>query len=147
MTALLSLLQNIQQQSEMLLDCLTQEKLALDNDQLERLNEISSQKQTLLAQLNQLDKQRSASSPDSKFNDFIANSNDQALINQWQATRKVIAECQKQNEINGRIIHKRSQLNKDILSILSGRSKLDCETYNAQGNQATSASLLGGIKA
>ena len=147
MTALLSLLQNIQHHSQMLLDCLAQEKLALENDQLERLNEISSQKQTLLTQLNQLDKQRAASSPDSKFNDFIASSNNQALINQWQATRKVIAECQKQNEINGRLIHKRSQLNKDILSILSGRSKQDCETYNAQGNQAASTSLLGGIKA
>ena len=147
MTALLSLLQNIQQHSQKLLDLLAQEKLALDNDQLERLNEISNQKQSLLTQLNQLDKQRAASSTDKNFNDFIANSNNQALINQWKVTRKVIAECQQQNVINGRLIHKRSQINKDILSILSGRSEQDCETYNAQGNQAASASLLGGIKA
>ncbi|RDH84721.1 MAG: hypothetical protein DIZ80_04435 [endosymbiont of Galathealinum brachiosum] len=147
MTALLSLLQNIQQTSQQLFDCLKQEKLALDHDQLESLNEISSQKQILLEQLGLLDQQRAASSPGKNFNDFISNSNNQALIKQWDTTRKHIAECQQQNEINGRLISKRSQVNQDILSILSGRNEQASETYNAQGNQTSSASLLGGVKA
>jgi len=147
MTALLSLLINIQQHSQQLFDCLKLEKLALDNNQLEKLNEISSQKQALLKQLEQLDKQRAASSADKNFNEFIANSNNQALIHQWQTTRQSIAACQQQNEINGRLLNKRSQINQDILSILTGRSQQADETYNAQGNQTSNASLLSGIKA
>lgn len=147
MTALLSLLQNIQQQSQQLLDCLQQEKLALKNNQLEELSEISNQKLALLDQLEQLDKQRSASSANENFNDFVANSNNTGLISQWDVCRKTIAECQKQNEINGRLINKRSQMNQDILSILSGRKQQADETYNAKGNQTNNASLLNGIKA
>jgi len=147
MTALLSLLINIQQHSQQLSDCLKLEKLALDNNQLENLNEISSQKQSLLKQLEQLDKQRTASSPDKNFNEFIANSNNQTLIHQWQTTLESIASCQQQNEINGRLLNKRSQINQDILSILTGRSQQADETYNAQGSQTNKASLLNGIKA
>ncbi len=147
MTALLSLLQNIQKTSQQLLNCLQQEKQALNNSQLDKLNEISCQKQELLEQLSQLDQQRTASSSGKNFNEFINSSNNQALINQWEITRKYITECQQLNEINGRLIVKRSQINQDILSILSGRKEQDNETYNEQGNQAKSASLLSGIKA
>ena len=147
MTALLSLLKNIQQHSQQLIDCLNQEKLALNKNQLDKLNEISSEKQILLDQLNQLDKQRAASSTNENFNKFIANSNNQPLIKQWDLTRQTISECQQLNEINGRLINKRSQINQDILSILSGRNEQADETYNAKGNQTGSSSLLGGVKA
>ena len=147
MTALLSLLKNIQQHSQQLVNCLKQEKLALNKNQLDKLNEISSEKQLLVDKLNQLDQQRAASSTDKNFNDFIANSNDLQLIKQWDLTRQTISECQRLNEINGRVINKRSQINQDILSILSGRNEQADETYNAQGNQSSNSSLLGGIKA
>lgn len=147
MTALLSLLKNIQQHSQQLVNCLKQEKLALNKNQLEKLNEISSEKQVLLDQLNQLDKQRAANSTNENFNDFIANSNNQPLIEQWDLTRQSITECQQLNEINGRLINKRSQINQDILSILSGRNEQADETYNSKGSQSSNASLLGGIKA
>jgi len=147
MTALLSLLKNIQQNSQQLVDCLNQEKQALSENQLEKLNVISSEKQALLDKLNRLDQQRAASSTDNNFNDFIANSNDLQLIKQWDLTRQTISECQKLNEVNGRLINKRSQINQDIISILSGRNEQADETYNAQGNQSSNSSLLGGIKA
>ncbi len=147
MTALLSLLQNIQQQSTLLLNCLKQEKLALNDNQLEKLTEISTQKLTLLEKLDQLDKQRIASSPDKNFNDFINSSKNSTLIKQWQETRQCIAKCQQQNEINGRLINKRSQINMDTLSIITGRGKREETTYNAQGNQSSQASLFNGIKA
>ncbi|MCW8934593.1 MAG: flagellar protein FlgN [Gammaproteobacteria bacterium] len=147
MTALLSLLKNIQNHSQQLIDCLQQEKLALNNNQLDKLNEISSEKQVLLDQLNQLDKQRAASSANENFNDFITNSNNQPLIKQWALTRQTISECRHLNEVNGRIINKRSQINQDIISILSGRNEQPDETYNAKGNQSAQASLLGGIEA
>ena len=147
MSELLSLLQTIQQQSLELLDCLKHEKRVLDNNQLEKLNEISSQKQILLTQLNQLDKQRSARSADKNFNDFIANSNNPLLIKQWHTTRKAIQYCQQQNEVNGRLLYKRSQINQDVLSIITGHSLQTNETYDAQGSQTNSTSLFNGIKA
>lgn len=147
MTALLSLLKNIQQQSQLLLECLKQEKLALDNNQLDDLNSIASQKLPLLEKLEQLDKQRIANSVESNFDDYINTRKDPALISQWQATRLALSACRQQNEVNGRLIHKRSQINQDILSVLSGRDQIADETYNAQGNQLASTSLLNGVKA
>jgi len=147
MTALLSLLKNIQQHSQQLFECLRLEKQALETNQLDTLAEISSQKQVLLDQLDQLDKQRAAISCEKNFNTFIINSKDKILINQWKQTHKVITDCQQQNEINGRLINKRSQVNQDILSILSGRNMQTDETYNAKGNQSNNASLFTGLKA
>ena len=147
MTDLLSLLQNIQNLSQQLLDCLLLEKQALDNNQLQELTKISNQKQTLLEQLDQLDKLRAANTTDKNFNTFIANSKNQPLIKQWNSTREIIAACQQQNEINGRLLNRRSMVNQDILSILSGRNQQADETYNAHGNQVGSASLFNGIKA
>lgn len=147
MTALLSLLKNIQQHSQLLINCLKQEKQALTDNQLDKLIQIASEKQMLLDQLNQLDKQRAASSTNENFNDFIADSDNQPLIKQWDLTRQSISECQQRNEINGRLINKRSQINQDILSILSGRNEQADETYNSKGNQSSHSSLLGGIKA
>ena len=147
MTALLSLLKNIQQQSLLLLECLKQEKLALDNNQLENLDSIASQKLPLLDKLEQLDKQRIANSVKDDFDDYINTSNNPTLISQWQTTQLALSACRQQNEVNGRLIHKRSQINQDILSVLSGRDQTTDETYNAQGNQVASASLLNGIKA
>jgi len=147
MTDLPSLLQNIQNFSQQLLDCLKLEKQMLDNNQLQELTEISNQKQTLLEQLNQLDKLRAATAAGKNFNAFITDSKNQPLIKQWNSTRKIIAACQQQNEINGRLLHKRSLINQDILCILSGRDQQADETYNAHGNQVGSASLFNGIKA
>lgn len=147
MNALLSLLQHIQKHSQLLLNCLDQEKQSLDNNQLEQLNEISAQKQDLVNQLQELDQQRSEHCPENDFNTFIANTNNQALINQWDATRKIIVSCQQQNEINGRLLIKRSEINKDILTILTGRNQAADQTYDAQGSQVKNTSLLNGIKA
>jgi len=147
MSALLSLLENIQKHSQQLLVCLNLEKKALDNNQLDALAEISNQKQTLLEQLDQLDKQRAANSCDKNFDTFIINSKDPHLKLQWKSTRKYIVACQQQNEINGRLINKRSLINQDVLSILSGRNQQTNETYNAKGNQSNNTSLFTGIKA
>ncbi len=147
MTDLLSLLHDIQQQSQKLLDCLKLEKQALDNNEFEQLSELAIQKQQLLDKLEQLDQQRATHCPDKNFSFFIENSRNLTLISQWEITRKVIADCQLQNETNGYLIARCSQINQDILSILSGRSQLQNETYNAQGNQTNSSSLLNGLKA
>jgi len=148
MTApLLSLLQNIQQHSTQLLDCLKQEKLALEENQLQQLTTISSQKQALLEQLDQLDKQRASTSSAKNFNKFIANSGNQALIKQWEITRQSIAQCQQQNEINGRLLQKKQQLSSEMLSLLGGDKETIPATYEADGSQQKSASILGNTQA
>lgn len=147
MTVLLSLLQNIQEHSQKLLECLALEKTMLDKNQLESLADISNKKQILLEQLNKLDTQRAAYSTEKNFNTFIVNTKDRLLMQQWKNTRQVITACQKQNEINGRLINKRSLINQDILAILSGRNQQSDNTYNAKGSQISSSSLFNGIKA
>jgi len=147
MTTLLALLQNIQQLCQQLLNCLEQEKSALDTNQADNLLTLSSQKQTLVDQLTLLDKQRMSFSTHKNFDSFIADSNNQKLIAQWNFSRESIAACQQQNEINGRLLNKRSQINQEILSIFSGQPQQRDETYNAQGNQTNRSSLFNGIKA
>jgi len=147
MTALYSLLQDIQTQSQQLLDCLSREKKALDKNQLEDLAQIADQKQILLEQLDRLDKQRAANSCEKNFDAFIIKSSDPKLKTQWKSTRNSIIACQQQNEINGRLINKRSLMNQDILAILSGRNQPSDNTYNAKGNQTSKTSLYSGIKA
>lgn len=147
MTALLSLLESIQQYSQQLHDCLIQEKQALDANQYERLCELASEKQSLVDQLQALDKQRAAISPEADFNNFIANSNDASLISQWEHTQQFIRLCQQQNEVNGRLLYKRNKLNQETIDILSGRDKQTAQTYDAQGGQVNSSSMLDGIKA
>ena len=147
MTALLSLLESIQQYSQKLHDCLIQEKQALDASQYEHLCELASEKQTLVDQLQALDKQRVSNSPDADFNSFIANSDDPTLIRQWTHTQKIIRLCQQQNEVNGRLLYKRNKLNQETIAILSGRDKQTSQTYDEKGGQINSNSLLDGIKA
>lgn len=147
MTYILSLLEKIQNNSQQLFDCLQQEKAALDENQLDKLNDISAQKQKLLTHLGELDKQRIANSSSENFNAFIANTHDKKLIHQWKQTRQAIANCQKQNDINGRLLNRRTQVNKEILSVISGRELFDDTTYNASGDQTQNTSLLSGVKA
>ncbi len=147
MPDLLSLLHSIHQLSEQLLECLQQEKAALDENQYEALSTITEQKQQLLNQLEPLDAQRIALSSEQSFNEFIASSGDQSLIRAWNHTRDIITRCQQQNETNGRLLNRQGQIHRDIIALLSGNRTETDQTYNAQGNQGKSASLLNNVKA
>lgn len=147
MPALLSLLKTIETNSQQLYDCLLLEKQALNARQYEQLAELATQKQNLVDQLQALDQQRSTSFSGDDFNAFIANSNDPAIIQQWDITRDIMRKGQQQNEVNGRLLNKLSQINQDVIEILSGREKQASQTYNAQGEKDNSSSMLNGIKA
>jgi len=147
MTTLLSLLNSIYQQSQKLAECLAREKLALDESKYDELAELAVQKQSLLDELQSLDKQRETSCPTNNFNQFIIDSKDQTLISQWDIARDAIRQCQKQNEINGHLLSKHNMLKQETLAILTGRDKHSAQTYNAQGNQTNDNSLLDGVKA
>jgi len=159
---MLSLLQSINTHSKALLTLLKQEKQALDHHNFEQLNQLASSKQNLLDKLQLLDTQREKKiSPphkqghkqkkqnsDESFTAYIASTHDSALINQWAITRKAIAQCQQQNEINGRILRKQSQLNLEMLSVLTGANQQhSAQTYTADGVQSTHSSLFNGVKA
>lgn len=147
MPNLLSLLHTIHQLSEQLLDCLQQEKIALDENQYEALSSIAEQKQQLLDQLEPLDTERVALSADTPFNEYIASCGDQSLIRAWNHTREIIAKCQLQNETNGRLLNRQGQIHRDIIALLSGNRTQTEQTYDAHGSQGKSASLLNNIKA
>ncbi len=159
---MLSLLQSIHEHSKELLKHLKQEKQALDKHDFEQLNQLANGKQSLLDKLQLLDTQRGKkfsdiliqdhklekNSPDDNFNAYIAETHNASLINQWAVTRKSIAECQQQNEINGRILRKQGQLNLEMLSILTGANQQhSAQTYTADGLQTGSSSLFNGVKA
>ncbi len=147
MKNLLSLLSKIQIHSQLLLDCLNLEKQALDTNTLDGLNDIAEKKTILFKELESLNKQRKENSSDKDFNQYLLNTKDQKLINQWSICEKIISACKKQNEINGRIINRYSQSNQDVLSIITGRKQSKDDTYNSQGNQTRNTSLLNDIKA
>ena len=147
MNTLLSLLQTIEQHSQTLLDCLKLEKKALEKNEFKQLNELTNKKQGMLDLLQQLDKQRATHSNGDDFNAYIANSKNQALITQWDKSRKLLTQCQQRNEVNGRLLNRYSQMNHDLLSMLTGNNQQSAQTYNAQGNQNTNTSLFDGVSA
>ncbi len=147
MTPLLSLLKNIQQQSQQLHDCLQEEKQALSARQYEELVAIADKKQSLVDALNALDQQRLQHSDNKNFNKFIAESGDTELIRQWNSTRGVISDCQQQNEVNGRLLGRQQMIQQDILSLITGRGAEQHDTYSADGNQRKQGHLLNNIKA
>jgi len=159
---MLSLLQSIDKHSRELLKHLKQEKQTLDNQDFEQLKQLANNKQTLLDKLQLLDAQRDKKfssllqqshksekkTSDENFNSYITSTHNTALINQWAATRKSIAECQQQNEVNGRILRKQGRLNLEMLSILTGANQQhSAQTYTADGVQPGSSSLFNGVEA
>lgn len=147
MTPLLSLLKSIQQQGQQLHDCMLEEKQALGSQQYDQLASLTEKKQSLIKQLDQLEQQRNQHCPAQNFSEYIAQSGDAGLIRQWNNTRGIIARCQKQNEVNGRLLHRQQLIQQDLISLMTGRRPEQQDTYSADGNQRKHSQLLGDIKA
>lgn len=145
MTAPLSQVQELNQHSQQLLDCLQLEKQALDQQDFSALSTLAIDKQQLVDQLQKLHQQIQNTYANDTIDSVIAKSNDTKLISLWDETQKTIKSCHQQNEVNGLLINRSSQVNKDMLSILTGK-KDSSSTYNAQGSQTTSNSLLNDIQ-
>jgi len=147
MNALLSLVTSIHTQSKLLLDSLTQEKLALDNKSFEELTELAPKKQHIIDQLNSLEQQCAAQCPDKNIDAFIKSSNSSPLKSVWENTQALLKNCKQQNEVNGLLINRHSKINNDILGMLTGNQQQAGQTYNAQGNQTSNNSILNNIEA
>jgi len=145
MTASLSQIQQLNQHSQQLLSCLQLEKQALDQQDYTALSTLAIDKQQFVDQLQHLHQQIQSTYASGTIDSAIANSNDRKLISLWDETQKTIRSCHQQNEVNGLLINRSSQINKDMLSILTGKKEAS-STYNAQGSQTGSNSLLNDIQ-
>jgi len=143
-------LDQIAASSTELLQCLIKEHDALSLNQLEKLVPLSEQKQQLVTRLDQLDQQRQAASNQTTDNQsgFInyLNSLDSKLASYWRSVTKTIEKCQRQNEVNGRLLNRRNSLTRETLEIYTGRKLGNEHTYSADGLQSGNASIVTNIE-
>lgn len=146
MTALLSLISTIHEYSQQLISCLNEEKNALDKQAYDELLELAPKKQIIIDKLHSVEQQcMEICSGD--INKYIEASGKRSLQTIWGSTQKLLKDCRKSNEVNGLLINRHSIINQDILSLLTGNQQQSGQTYNAQGNQANSSSILNNIEA
>ncbi len=135
--------------SEQLKDILMKEFETLNKQDFDQLMSLTSQKQHLLTELEKCEQQRiELSNSHHSFKDYLQQQdNAKALLTQWQDIREQLKACREQNEINGRLLHKKQQLSDDMLSLLNGQQNQSPATYEADGSQHKSASILGNTQA
>lgn len=153
MTAPLSQLQSqvqaLFEQSQLLHDCLLQEKQALDQQDYALLLEAAPRKQQQVEILQQLEQNCKQLCGSQSIHSRIMQAADRSLIQLWNNTQKLIKNCQQQNEVNGLLIQRSAQINQATLSILTGTSPQQehGQTYNASGGQDNRNSILNDIQA
>ncbi len=153
MTAPLSQLQSqvqaLFEQSQLLHDYLLQEKQSLEQQDYSQLLEIAPRKQQQVETLQQLEQNCKQLCGSQGIHSRIMQTADHSLIQLWNNTQKLIKNCQQQNDVNGLLIQRSSQINQATLGILTGKSPLEehGQTYNAQGSQHSGNSILNDIQA
>jgi len=140
-----NILDKINDLSKQLYQCLVKEHDALSINKTDQLIPISEQKQSLLTQLDELDKQRLSLSGKKDFVLFLK-SIDARLVSYWEATKKSIKKCQQQNEINGHILNRKNTIAKETLEIFTGRKLTTEATYGPDGLTNNSNSLVTNVK-
>ncbi|HFE36908.1 MAG TPA: flagellar protein FlgN [Gammaproteobacteria bacterium] len=141
-----ALLEKQQSLSTQLLEQLKQEYKILSTQAADSLHNITLNKQTLVAELNELNQHWLALlstycnsiNPNNiaafllKYDDTHATS----LLERWEALQTTAGECQKANTINGKIITLRFQAAQQTIAILRGQMPGDT-TYDPHGNNTT----------
>ena len=145
-TNIKNILEQINDLSRQLYQCLVKEHDALSLNKLDKLIPISEQKQILVTQLDELDKQRTALSESKNFELFLK-SIDARLVSYWEAAKKSVKKCQQQNEINGLLLQRRNAIAKETLEIFTGRKLTTETTYGPDGLTNSSNSLVTNVKA
>jgi len=137
-------------------DVLTQEKdcleqlnslLAIENKMIaerniKEMDHLLDQKLPLLSKLEQQDKQRQQifaqhtglSYEHTAFSVFIEQYPAQTIQQLWHSIKKLLTECKKQNELNGRIITVKKDNTEKLLQILLGKpANQTSSTYSNLG--------------
>lgn len=128
---------------EQLAELLTTERDYLQTRQHEQLPDLIEAKDQLLAQLGARSQQRqqwlvqaNLSRDQHGWVEFLHRQADtRALIEPWQELIEQFSECQKLNEINGKIIGRSRQTLGQLLNILRGQAS-GPQLYNADGATA-----------
>jgi len=129
--------------TKQLLNLLKQEYKTLNTNYVDPLDEIISDKQPLIVELNTLNQHwlsliaaESVEVSPEGIENFLKKydkANHTTLLNQWLDLQTMAKDCQKTNTVNGTIIALRYQSTQQTLSILKGQMPGD-STYDPQGN-------------
>lgn len=129
-----TLLEQIEIRTSELHQCLIEEHAALSNNHYDNLVTIAEQKKVLVDELNQLDQQRQQMAGSSDFMSFLQQTDPgQTLSKQWQQLSEKIRSCQQQNDINGRLLSRRSNITEEMLNLFTGRKTTEDTTYGPNG--------------
>ncbi len=143
------ILTDIMRFTDQLEQILKQEFETLEQQDFDQLMALTSQKQKLVEQLDALEKQRQQlSAGHESFKDYLQQQVEaKDLRKQWNIIRQKLQQCREQNEINGRLLQKKQQLSGEMLDLLSGKQNNAPATYEADGTQQKSGSILGDTQA
>lgn len=125
---------------------LTSERELLKNREYEPLSLLITEKNQLLERLNAHADERGAVlnslgfTPDSSGWQQLLNSDEtlSAFTSTWKELQRLIAECKKLNEINGKLMGRSQQSLKRLLDLVRGQSGTPA-LYNANGNASNAA--------
>ena len=147
MTALLSLISTMHEYSQQLISCLNEEKNALDKQSFDELSVLAPKKQLIIDKLHSVEQQCIDICAGNDISKYIEESGKRSLQTIWESTQKLLQDCRKSNEVNGLLINRHSTINQDMLTLLTGNQQQSGQTYNAQGSQKNSNSILNNIEA
>ncbi|WP_025562498.1 flagellar protein FlgN [Psychromonas sp. SP041] len=121
---------------QVLQNLLEEEKLCLKEKSFENLNTLLFNKKKLLQKIN------SSNQAISTKDNLIVIEQDPALSSLKQEIVKRLTECQKNNEINGRLVELSMKSNKHLMQLLTQAKGKNSITYDQKG-LLNSGSLLG----
>lgn len=125
-----------------LLQLLEQEREALKNRDVDKLEDIIQNKSANLIHLEQSAKLRSAwvakqQKPSEKADvvwQTLVRATKPDMLREWEEFRTLLRECQEQNEINGKLLARNQQVFARLLAIVRGKDSTD-PLYNAKGGR------------
>lgn len=129
-------------------ETLDQEREALEQRDIDALNQVAMTKEVLIRKLANLEVARAAASEEAGFGSSPAEmesltewcDKDLSTTNSWKNFREIANECDARNRTNGAIIRLRRQQIIDGLSLLRG-DEHDSSTYTSTGS---ASSEIGG---
>lgn len=128
-------------------DLLTQERAALESRDLETFDKIITQKQTLVAQLDDLERTRYtlvtqagyAGEPE-KFDEYLtAEDQGSRLAEQSEQLKSILSECFQLNRINAGMVELSYHYLNQSLAVLRGTEGPQKDTYGPQGKAIESS--------
>ncbi len=135
--------------SSRLLDALRKEETTIAARDPDALSAVVAEKDGLLAQMESSHKRRTelmqqagASTDAAAFSALVASCGDGVIEQLWSKLRESLQACQRQNNINGRVLESSRRNVQRALAILLGGQPDGTELYNQHGRSTTPS--LGG---